>query len=64
VTLRSPRSGQVALRRFASSSTVPVGALPAGQPVDLRIPADRSARTWQVGVTATASPLTVCQLGA
>jgi hypothetical protein len=62
VTLRSLTGREVALRRFASNSTVRVGVLPAGRPVDLRIPTDQSARPWKISVSPASASLTVCDL--
>jgi hypothetical protein len=63
VMLNSPTAALVAVRRFASVSTV-VGGLLAGRPQDLRIPTDRSTRRWQVSVTPAPPSLTLCELGA
>ena len=62
IALRSAAAGQVALRRFASSATVPVGNVAAGETVDLRIPSDRSSVPWQASVNSPASSVTVCPL--
>jgi hypothetical protein len=62
VRLRSSTGGRVALRRFATSATVPVGSLAAGRAVDLRIPADRSKRAWRVVITPAPASLVVCDL--
>jgi hypothetical protein len=62
VAVTSPAGGRLALRRFASNATTPVGDLPPGQRVDLRIPPDRSRRPWYASVTPTAAPPTVCPL--
>jgi len=64
VMLRSATAVQVALRRFASGSTVPVGSLSANRPVDLRIPPDHSTRPWHASVTPAPVSLTVCPLRA
>jgi len=62
IALRSATVGQVGLRRFASTATVPVGNLAAGQTVDLRIPADRSSLPWHASVNPPSSSVTVCPL--
>ncbi|HEV7461058.1 MAG TPA: hypothetical protein VGN78_11010 [Solirubrobacteraceae bacterium] len=64
VRLTAPASAAIALRRYASTSTVPVGSLPPGRAVDLRIPPDRSRRTWQAVVTPAPGGVTVCELPA
>jgi hypothetical protein len=62
IALRSPAAGQVALRRFASSTTVPVGDVAAGETLDLRIPSDRSSVPWHASVGPPSSSVTVCPL--
>jgi hypothetical protein len=64
VMLYSRAAGQASLRRFALSSTVPVGSLAANRPVDLRIPIDRSMRPWHLSITPSPAWLTVCPLRA
>jgi hypothetical protein len=64
VRLSAPTAGRIQLRRFASTSRVEVGNLPAGRPVDLRIPADRSRQIWHASVTPAPASLTVCRLPA
>jgi hypothetical protein len=54
----------VLLRRFAASSTNPVGYLTAGRAADLRIPSDRSDRPWQLSVRPEPSALRICDLPA
>jgi hypothetical protein len=62
VVLRAASPGtQVALRRYASNSfPVVLGPLPAGQAELLRIPADRSPRTWSVHLRG-AGRVTACR---
>jgi hypothetical protein len=64
VRLTSTSGGRIALGRFASAATVQVGSAPAGRPVDLRIPADRSSRGWHAAVTPAPASLVVCELRA
>jgi hypothetical protein len=64
VRLSAPAGAGIALRRFASTATEPVGNLSPGRMVDLRIPPDRSQRTWQAVVTPAPKGVTVCALPA
>lgn len=62
VRLTAARPGQVALRRFATAATVPIGALPVNRPVELRIPPDRSSRRWRLSISPGTGLLSVCGL--
>lgn len=55
-------AGAVALRRYASSTTVPLGDLTAGQPTVLRIPQDGSSQPWTATISSS-QPVRVCALG-
>ncbi len=61
VVLTAPAPVQAGLRRFADTTTVPVGTAPAGEPVALRVPPDRSGRPWQLSLTPPPATLEVCE---
>jgi hypothetical protein len=62
VRLSSSTGGRIALGRFATTASGPVGSLPAGRAVDLGIPADRSTRPWRAVITPAPASLVVCDL--
>ncbi len=51
---------QLALRRFATAASIPLGTLLPNAPVELALPADGASRPWQL--LSRASPLRVCPL--
>jgi hypothetical protein len=61
VLLRSPVSASVVIRRFATTSSVSAGTLPADKLRVLSIPADRYRSPWYVAITPAPRPVTVCQ---
>jgi hypothetical protein len=62
VALTSSNAAQVALRRFASATSTPVGRVAAGRQVSLPIPIDRSKRPWVLTLTPGPASLSVCPL--
>jgi hypothetical protein len=60
--LRSSTTAQVAVSRYGSSDTIPVGTLRPGSAADLRIPRDRAALPWRVMIGTTPARITVCKL--
>jgi hypothetical protein len=63
VALIASASAEAGLRRFGSVASTPVGVMPAGRRVDLRIPADGSRRPWVLTLTPRPAALSVCRLG-
>jgi hypothetical protein len=63
VSVTSGGGGRLSLGRFASEASVPVGELPAGRPVELAIPRDRSRRPWRALVTGGSGRVLVCRRG-
>lgn len=55
-------SGELGVRRFADGGLVPLGAVPAGAPIVLRVPTDRLTATNPWMVALTAESLKVCAL--
>ncbi len=62
VELRSSANAQVAVSRFASTQTIPIGTLAFDRAVDLRIPRDRSSLPWHVTISPAPATLSACGL--
>jgi hypothetical protein len=62
VAVEAEGKADLRLRRFADEFAIGAGTLESGEAEEIRIPADRSTRPWQLGVTSRADVL-VCGLG-
>lgn len=58
-TLRSPRTAEIELRRFADTNQIAAGTLSPGQAATLELPTDGSAQSWSATSTGSA-PVRLC----